>query len=739
MDKFEPKLSWNSSRDDVINDFYKPALLNCELYQRLSGYFSSSTFANVANEILEFIDLKGKIQLITSPQLSEMDKQLFEQSVIDGEKLLSTIFLDDLKNDPDNIKLEFAKLMAYMLTNMIDKKPQLEIKIAIPTTGPGIYHQKIGILRYRNGQKIAFSGSVNETGMGWHENIENFTVFRSWGDDTNNQGVVDNQRDFNDLWNNNNDEVRIFDLPKAIQEHLLTIRPDSDKEFEETKKKIKEIIRNKRKSNIVPIIQHNAIELHHHQIVAIEKWITNDFCGLLEMATGTGKTFTAFGCMNEIQKTHERSIIIIACPQLHLVEQWKKEIENWNIGVADHEKIIKTTALTCNSDYHNWENDLEQIIYNFNNPLLGTNDYLTNHIVIFTTHKTATSDKFTQKILRIKNAKKLFVVDEVHNITAKSSQTILLDNYEYRLGLSATPVRHLDDEGTQILDNYFHGIVEKLNLKKAIHDLHVLCTYEYFPYYVQLTENEMEIHQDLTRKIAQIEIEKKRGMYKKKKGDFDPYLARSALIANAENKDNMLKEILDVEFNNNLEHTLIYCTNDLSLAVPRDFPKQLERVKNILTERGIISDSVTWEDEAKDRLHILDLMDKGHFDCVTAVKCLDEGIDVPSVKTGIFMASSGNPKQFIQRRGRILRKSERTGKTSASIYDILVTPPIPTGDSYSFNLSQRKLIAKELLRHKEFALISNNMDEAIKRIKTITTTFDIDFDALNYEYVKEMS
>ena len=180
--KFEPKLTWNSSRDDVIEEFYKPALSNCVLYQRLAGYFSSTTFANVANEILNFIESNGRIQLITSPKLSESDKELFEKSVLEKEKILSTIFLSDLKDDPKNIKIEFAKLMAYMLTNEINGSPQLEIKIAIPSTGPGIYHQKIGIFKYKNNEKITFSGSINETGTGWRENIENFTVFRSWGD-----------------------------------------------------------------------------------------------------------------------------------------------------------------------------------------------------------------------------------------------------------------------------------------------------------------------------------------------------------------------------------------------------------------------------------------------------------------------------------------------------------------------------------------------------------------------------
>ena len=196
--EFDPRLTWNSITDDCINDFYKPGLKDCKLYQRSSGYFSSSVFAHVAREILDFIETGGRIELIASPQLSTSDKELFEQSILEREKLLGTILFNDLKNDPDNLKFEFSKLMGYMLTNEVNGKPQLEIKIAIPVRGAGIYHQKIGILHYENEDRIAFSGSINETGPAWYDNKENFTVFRSWGNDTHSQGIVDNQRIFFD-------------------------------------------------------------------------------------------------------------------------------------------------------------------------------------------------------------------------------------------------------------------------------------------------------------------------------------------------------------------------------------------------------------------------------------------------------------------------------------------------------------------------------------------------------------
>lgn len=758
--KFNPKLTWNSLTDDCINDFYKPALTNCKLYQRLSGYFSSSAFAHVAREILEFIEAEGKIELIASPQLSATDKEIFEQSVLERENLLGKIFLEDLKNDPDNLKLEFSKLMAYMITNIIDGKPQLEIKIAIPVRGPGIYHQKIGIMRYNNDERIAFSGSINETGMAWYNNKENFTVFRSWGDDTNKQGIVDNQRIFNNLWNGSDKEVVVFDLPQAVQGHLLKIRPKSNVEMKNTIEKVRRIINDKTKKDEQENIQGDKplIELKDHQITARNKWLENDLCGLLEMATGTGKTFVAFGCINKLQKLHQRTTVIIACPQKHLVEQWKKELARYNSGVEESEKVMMEKTVTCNSDYPKWKAEFEEILHDYNVPPIGSNTCITNNIVIFTTHDTLALDTFTQKVLTIKDAKKFLIVDEVHNITSDSSEKTLLEDYDYRLGLSATPTRHMDDEGTGILKNYFHSkecriinpataetcsechkplITYTLDLKTAIHKLHVLCTYDYFPYYVELTPEEMDIYNDLTAKIAQAEGKKKKGE-PLTENDKYPYLARANLVANAERKDSMLDDILTLEFNNRLQLTLIYCTNTPRAEAPQGVPKQLERVKNILFSKGIKSDSVTYKDATKYRGDILSLLQGGIFDCVTAVNCLDEGVDVPAVETGIFMASSGNPKQFVQRRGRILRKNDMTNKKHAYIYDILVTPPRPDPGA-SISLNERKLIAKELLRHKEFAETSSNEGEAIERIRAVATMFDINLNALNYDYINNLS
>jgi len=724
--EFDPKLSWSSVNDNLIDNFYKPALSNCELYQRLSGYFSSSSFSNVANEVLEFIENKGRIQLVTSPNLSQIDKEIIEQSVQEREKLLSGIFLEDLKNDPENLKIHFAKLMAYMLTNEIEGKPQLEIKIAIPVHGSGLYHQKIGIMRYTNGEKIAFSGSVNETRKGWGENIENFKVFCSWKDKTHTQAIVHDQKTFNDLWNNSEEKVQVYDLPHAVKEHLLIIRPKSTQEFQETLEKVQEIIRKEKKKI--------TIELKPYQKDARDAWVENNFQGMLAMATGTGKTFVAFGCINKVQNLHKRTVVIIACPQKHLVEQWKEETKNYNSGVENDEKIHVSPQITCNSDYANWRIQFEKILNDFNMPLLGTKKYIIDHFVIFTTHTTLGSNDFKEKILKIKNAKKFLIVDEVHNITPESAPKTLLDDYDFRLGLSATPIRHYDPVESRLISDYFNGIVFTLDLEEAV-KRGILCPYDYIPYYVSLNSDEMDEYRILTAQIAKKMSRERRHPEEEVEGN--PELRRADLVANAENKYDALKEILAIT-NNQLEQTLIYCTNNPSPILPFGSPKQLERVKQILTSRHIISDSVTWEDPTKDRLKILNNLANEHFDCVTAVRCLDEGVDIPSVKTGIFMASSGNPKQYIQRRGRVLRKSEKTGKMHATIYDILVTPP-PPAPGIDASKNERKLIAKELLRHKEFAGIARNKKDAIDRIRDAARIFNIDLDALDDDYIENIN
>ena len=399
--------------------------------------------------------------------------------------------------------------------------------------------------------------------------------------------------------------------------------------------------------------------------------------------------------------------------------------------MPEEDQISLEREVTCYGDNPKWETELESILMEYDEKLFS-GETLVKNFVIYVTHKTLNSKKFKEHILSIQNGKKLLIVDEVHNIGSELSQPALLEEYDGRLGLSATPIRHYDEDGTAALMNYFENVVFELDLKQAV-DEGYLCSYDYFPHYAELNFEEMEVYDHLTRKIAEKYANKSRHQ-SDDEDDNDPEIKRANLIANAENKLDILQEILNSI--TNMKQTLIYCTSNPSPAVPFGTPTQLDKVENILVKNDIVSTSVTFRNPTKDRSMILDKLAVGHYDCITAVRCLDEGVDIPSVETAIIMASSGNPKQYIQRRGRVLRQSKKTGKTKAIIHDILVKPPLPDDDS-DISKRERKLVAKELLRHKEFASIALNRQDAIETIKEVAKKYKIDFESLDEEYIQD--
>ena len=726
MTRFEPKLSWSSLNDNLIIDFYRPVLKNAVLYQRKAGYFSSTSFITITREIIELIERGGKIQLITSPNLSTQDKQIIEKSVDEREKIISESFLNDLIDDAKGAKFYFAKLMAYMLVNKVGGHPQLEIKIAVTDDGEGIFHEKLGVIHYSGNEVVSFSGSINETISGWTKNIENFKVFCSWKDETNKQAVDDDKESFNNLWTGKVTTVRILDLPSAVKQHLLKISPKSNAEYQEILKRIHQEIGYEE-----PRVETEW--LRKYQMEAREKWFRNGCKGLFAMATGTGKTATALGCISKFQKSNMRTMTVITCPQTHLLEQWAKEVKNYNSQVPEDSKVLRERDVSCYAENTTWRNEFDKIMNDFNEELFS-GGYLIQHIIIFATHKTINSDNFKKFIQRIDNAKLLLVVDEVHNMGSKLSLLALLDKYDGRLGLSATPVRHYDEEGTRWLENYFGGVVFNLPLNEAIAQGY-LCNYDYKPFYAELNAEEMKMYNELTVKMGAKYATKPPNMHENDEDNKSLEIQRANLIANAQNKLDVLQEIINSIFS--IKLTLIYCTSNPSPISQSQYPTQLDNVKKILAENQIVSRSVTFKNPAKDRHEILEGLAQGHYDCVTAVKCLDEGIDIPSVETAIIMASSGNPRQYIQRRGRVLRQSKKTGKSKAIIYDILVKPPIPSSE-LSIILRERKMVARELLRHKEFAKLALNREWAIEKIKDVTKTYQIDFDLLDDKYIKTM-
>ena len=666
--------TYDSDEDDILNDFYIPILSNSVQYDRLAGYFSSTTLASSAKGMARFIENGGKMRLVTCVQISEQDQQAIREGLTKPEEAISRIIMAEL-DVADQLQKDHVAALAWMIAD-----GKLEIKIAVPyasndgfVTGEldrnSIYHQKIGILHDDEHNIVSFSGSINETGKAWTGNIEEFKVFCSWKPGQDVYGAND-ARKFEKFWHDKSDNTKVFDLPVAIKEHLITHAPKS---ITDAIEKIK----------TGTAVQH---ELRDYQQAAVEEWFESDRRGIFEMATGVGKTWTAVACMKRMfEQDSAGSLVVIACPYQHLVTQWGRELEKWGIG----SEFAYDSSVS-------WQQKL-------GNRMLQLNDTLLKNQVIVTTHATFSSEKFIRMINTCK-VKSLIIVDEVHKIGSEGNSRGLLDTYDFRLGLSATPKRYFDKAGTKIIFGFFGQVVFKLELDKAIRR-GFLTPYSLFPHMVHMTDDEAEKYREYTRRIA-IERSKERP---NQKFIQDQSIYRANIVKAARNKIEKFREVL--EKGEEWKHCLVYCVG-----------AQMDDAVSILHEKGIIFHRITEKESNKKRDSLLAKFACGERDVLIAIKCLDEGVDVPSTRIAIILASSHNPIEFIQRRGRILRRYE--GKTHAVIHDLIVLPRIlPAGETHTE--SERNMVRNELARLREFARSSDNPKYSEEIISTFMNKYNL--------------
>lgn len=699
------KKSYDSDCDNILDDFYIPALSSSVDYKRLAGYFSSSCLAVAAKGIAGFIKNGGHMELITGAKFREQDIISIKEANENPDAIIAKLMLIDLENLEEEFIKDHVRALGWMVANR-----KIEIKIALvydqdgyplneeKINKRGIFHQKVGILQDKEGNKLSFSGSDNETASAWINNIEEFKVFRSW-EESEKEYLETDCRRFNKFWEETTKRTKVIDIPTAVKRKLIEIAP----------KNIEELYLDKwsgKRENI----KEKTIKLWPHQEEAIEAWLKNNKKGILEMATGTGKTFAALGCLNKIIKDEKRIITIISCPYGHLEKQWLGDIEEFGIN---------SDTIIADSSNYNWKNELVNKILDIKN---GKNERL----IVLTTHVTLSKDDFIN-IIRKSNSKLFLIVDEVHGVGAPKIKKGLLDDYFYRLGLSATPKRWFDLEGTEALFSYFGGTVYEFSLKKAINTINpatgktFLVPYEYKPFFVDLTEEELYEYEKQTKKIS------KAYYHSKNKEEQESWLSlllfkRQNLIKNAFNKYKTFETILSEM--NEIKNCLVYCS-----------PQQITKVQSIMNDymkQTIIHHKFTEKESNRtevkyggisEREYLLRQLANGTYNVLVAMKCLDEGVDVPQIKTAIILSSTGNPREYIQRRGRVLRPF--LGKEKAIIYDVIVVPAYKSiGTSERFEL-EKNILKKELLRYKEFALIAVNVLECLKTIEKIEERYNI--------------
>jgi len=684
------KKAYSSDFDDVLTDFYIPSLKESIEYCRLAGFFSSTSLAIAARGIVGLIKNGGIMRLIVSPKLSEKDVKAIVDAYEKPEKYIEKKMLRELDKLEDEFVKDHVSALGWMVAN-----EKLEIKIAlayddkgVPLTyenmqESGLFHQKVGIFRDSDGNTITFSGSINETATGWLRHIEEFKVFRSW-EKSEEEYVRDDVSKFERFWENRSPRVKIMEVPYAVKKKLIEIAPPDIEEI-----------------NLQRLYKAPKITLWDNQTNAISAWLRNDLKGIFEMATGTGKTFAALGCLNKILGRSRKLLIIVTCPFQHLTQQWKEKINEFGITCDD--------LIISDSSNPSWKDELADSLIDIQ---LGHK----NKIITLTTHNTFSSSDFIRIVTENKDNFDIFLIaDEVHGLGARKRRRGLREEYNMRLGLSATPKRWFDTVGTNVIYDYFNGTVYEFGLDKAINTINpatgetYLAPYRYIPKFVSLTTEELEKYVDKTRLIAS---KFNQASSDDEKDEFLEILLfeRANIVKNAVEKYEALEEILD-NLGSSIRWTIIYCS-----------PQQIDRVMEILNKRGLIIHRFTMEEGTTpnkryggltERQFILQKFAKGEYQVLVAMKCLDEGVDVPPARTAILMASSGNPREYVQRIGRVIRRYH--GKSEATIYDIVVLPSFKGLPPVLRNVEQR-IFKKELERYKEIAEIAINNAEALSLI-----------------------
>ena len=697
------KHSYSSGYDEP-KDFFTEALIESSTFDLGLGFFSSSGIRSLSYGFALFIANGGKMRVVMNHILSQEDKEIIEK----GQKHLVEDFenhiLFDIKKFVETLSKEdeqFFRCLSYLIS--INR---IEFVATVSTKG-GLGHDKYGIFKDEKGNKVAFIGSANFSQSALELNGETITVFTSPDDD---KRIAEYQALFDQSWENDTphlvhipiEHVKTFireKFPKTSLTNLLeeginlreNIGIDNNipaKYCKPISRRILDKIEFKELEPRFPFPEERRI-----QIDAYSAWIENGKKGIFAMATGSGKTVTALNCIRKQYKENGYYKAIIVVPTQALAIQWEHETKSFN-----YQNIVST-----HSD-KDWKNILSRYI---TRSLLDS----TKSIILITTYATFNRNDIQSFLKKVRGVETfIYVADEAHNIGSQNSLNHLPEMINWRIGLSATPERIYDDLGSEKLYEFFNSKPPKYTyrytMKQAIEE-GILCHYDYYPIFIELTSSEMEEYERISDQLRKY-IDADTGKYKPDAEKL--LLKRKRIIHKAENKKIAISDLLEeLRQKQKLDYTFVfvpegyepdYSIND-SYNINQDDVHIIDEYAQMFKEHGYSYHKyISGLDDAPS---ILQNFADGDIQILLSMKCLDEGVDIPRAEHAIFCSSTGNPRQFVQRRGRVLRKCK--GKEKAKIWDLIVTPPNILDESNSI---ERNLFLNEVKRIINFAALADN-------------------------------
>nr|WP_283775467.1 DNA phosphorothioation system restriction enzyme [Desulfuromonas sp. CSMB_57] len=683
----------------MARDFFIPCLESTTLYRRAAGYFTSAGLALAARGVASLASRGGKMRLVVSPYLDPDDLNALQMAIDNPAVVLRNIAAKNLADIEDALVKDRLNALAWLAATGL-----LEIKLAL-RLGPageisrGIFHEKVGIFTDEVQNNVSFSGSSNETAGGLVENFESIKVFCSWRDS---EGRVGEEiENFEALWNDSTPCLKVIEFSAAGRELLERFR-----DFNKPPTGLF-INRIADKVSQPDFRLPSGFELRPYQADAIRAWSKAGGKGIFAMATGSGKTLTALTLASKVAEKNHPLVLIVVCPFINLCKQWLREMAAFGLQ-----------PVACYEGKDRWQAELEEAYQRLS---VG----ITQVHAIVATNATFQSEGFQARIRpRVASPAHyhLLIADEVHNLGADRSRESLPDCIPLRLGLSATPERHYDPVGTKAVLDYFGDIVYEYPLSLAIADGR-LCRYRYYPIPVELTDAETDEYEELTAKLSKFFS----------RGENDELnqsairllIKRARLLAGAENKlvalDQVISSLPELP-----KKALFYCGDGRTTdAITDEEVRQIQAVSRLLGERhNLRVRNFTFREKTEEREEILRDLSSGFLDGVVAIRCLDEGIDLPDLRMGFLLASSTNPRQFVQRRGRLLRNAP--GKNRAIIFDFFVQPPDLGGklDDSCFNM-ERSFFQRELSRIVEFCRMAENGPEALHSLHDLRLKYNL--------------
>lgn len=711
--------------------FYLDGLANSNEFSLLLGYFSSSAINLLSVGFATFISKGGNMKMVINHLLSAKDKEAVWR-VEENPNEIRVFDLTDvvsLGRVLDEYDTHFFECLAYLIA-----EKRIEIKVIKPKNGKGIAHYKSGV--FSDGQDaVGYQASCNFTYYGLSENIEQLEAFLSWENGRSNKLIKKQLKLIDDYFAEKDEDVEyisVGDIEVVLKDRFgkKDINELLVQEEQLLKKKQSLISNPKLKKTISKLF--SEIELirrtprfpysegpREYQINAYNSWVANNYKGMFAMATGTGKTITSLNCLlNEYKKTGiYRAIITV--PTTALVEQWKKECAKFNF------KNVITV-----SSKENWDKNLA--FFNTASKLIDTS------YIVIVTYASLPRPKFQSYFTQLPKDT-ILIADETHNLGSQGLLRLLPNiHLEKRIGLSATPNRKFDELGNQAIQEFFNDeppYIVSYSMEEAL-NIGWLCKYTYQPHIVKLTDQEMEKYKELSLQLLRM------GLFDKETGNFrstpeieKKLLERKRIIHKAANKLEAFKAILRSEFDirKNLKYTLIYVPEGVESSFDEtDFSVETEDENRLINEYtkavSQTDDSVMVKQftaNSTNREEILKNFEESNIHVLTSMKCLDEGVDVPRSELAIFCASTGNPRQFIQRRGRVLRLHK--DKIHATIHDLVVVPEI--SDESTFEM-EKGLVKKELERVVDFANLAMNKTDTYETLKSILDYYNLNLNDL---------